>query len=515
MATRTKVKTRASNTGRRSNAAPADGAGPAAVAAVPPRLTVRHYCQGIGDSHLLTFPKPDGTAFRMLIDCGLHTIVKGGYDTIDLIAADIKTSIDGNPIDVLVVTHEHWDHVSGFLTAKEIFADIVFKDVWMPWTEKPGDPLADELDKHRQQALAALQQVSNKLAGSHGLSRHMQALRDGLGAMMGFYFGATGDKLRSARDAAAASAKTKPATYLEPGGVPLTIPGLPGMRIFVLGPPRDRAMLRLEERKSEMYQFGGRPGWGVERALSAGFAIEEGGDIDAWALETAPFADDHGHDLDAVLGGSGDDPIVKFVADHYSGNAPKLKSMEDETYLADQDWRRIDADWMGIAADLAMQLDQGVNNTSLVLAFEFTDTKRVVLFPGDAQIGNWLSWQSVIWEETGVTAADLLARTVYLKVAHHGSHNATPNHVGLELMTSPDLSAFIPVNEEDAKKAGWHEMPFGTILSTLALKTAGRVIRADDAWISIKGGRPAFAVPAGSIQDLRNEGDGWVELDLF
>lgn len=460
------------------------------------------------------FSKPDGSVFRMLIDCGLHTIVKGGTTTVDRIAADIKKVINGNPIDVLVVTHEHWDHVSGFLTAKEIFADIVFNEVWMPWTEKPGDPLADELDKHRQQALVALQQVANRLSGSPDLSRHMSGLRDGLNSMMGFYFGATGDKLRSARNAAAAMAKTQPPTYLEPGGKPLTVPGLPGVRIFVLGPPRDRAMLRLEERKAEMYQFGSRPGWGAERALSASFALDGDGDIDAWALETAPFADDHGHDLGAVLGGSGDAAIVKFVADYYSGNAPKRTSVEDETYLANQDWRRIDADWMGIAADLAMQLDQGVNNTSLVLAFEFTDTKRVVLFPGDAQIGNWLSWQSLTWEDPEVTAANILARTVYLKVAHHGSHNATPSHVGLELMTSPDLSAFIPVNEEDAKKAQWHEMPFGTILSTLALKTAGRVIRADDAWIAIKGGRPSFPVPSGSINDLRNEGEGWVELDL-
>lgn len=54
------------------------GAAAVAPAASAPRLTVRHYCQGIGDSHLLTFPRPNGTAFRILIDCGLHPIVKGG-----------------------------------------------------------------------------------------------------------------------------------------------------------------------------------------------------------------------------------------------------------------------------------------------------------------------------------------------------------------------------------------------------------------------------------------------------
>jgi hypothetical protein len=46
----------------------------------------------------------------------------------------------------------------------------------------------------------------------------------------------------------------------------------------------------------------------------------------------------------------------------------------------DVSWRRIDSDWLGVSADLAMQLDSRTNNTSLALAFEFTDTGRVLLF---------------------------------------------------------------------------------------------------------------------------------------
>ena len=44
-------------------------------------VTVRHYCQGIGDCHLLRFPKAEGGDFWMLIDCGVHSSVKGGNDT--------------------------------------------------------------------------------------------------------------------------------------------------------------------------------------------------------------------------------------------------------------------------------------------------------------------------------------------------------------------------------------------------------------------------------------------------
>lgn len=192
--------------------------------------------------------------------------------------------------------------------------------------------------------------------------------------------------------------------------------------------------------------------------------------------------------------------------------------------LTDQSWRRIDADWMAIAADLAMQLDRGINNTSLVLAFEAIDTGRVFLFPGDAQVGNWLSWQVAKWPvgQASVEATNLMARTVYLKVAHHGSQNATPEKRGLDLMESADLSAFIPTNQKDALRVRWGEMPYHAILTKLAGKTHGRVIRADDEWIGRKNGKPGFACPSGSILAVRNagrvparnEGGLRVELDL-
>lgn len=152
------------------------------------------------------------------------------------------------------------------------------------------------------------------------------------------------------------------------------------------------------------------------------------------------------------------------------------------------------------------------------------DTGRVFLFPGDAQIGNWLSWKDAKWTigQTEVSAADLMARTVYLKVSHHGSENATPDRNGLGLMTNPDLSAFIPTNKEDAVKVRWHAMPYDAIVHALSTRTSGRVIRADDAWLATANGRPDFACPSGSILAVRScardpkRGPGglWVEVDL-
>jgi hypothetical protein len=182
----------------------------------------------------------------------------------------------------------------------------------------------------------------------------------------------------------------------------------------------------------------------------------------------------------------------------------------------DQSWRRIDHDWLGVSADLAIQLDYRTNNSSLVLAFEFLDTKRVMLFVGDAQVGNWLSWKNVSWANDDTTVSDLLARTIFYKVGHHGSRNATLKQRGLELMTSPDLSAFIPTNEKDALKVKWGEMPSRPILEDLEKRTSQRVIRADDSWIAQAGGNPDFSAPSGSILAFRHDQKNglWVELDI-
>src|SRR5262245_56786590 len=55
------------------------------------KATIRHYCQGIGDCHLIRFTKDNGEDFWMLIDCGVHTAVTGGVNKIDAIVDDIRS----------------------------------------------------------------------------------------------------------------------------------------------------------------------------------------------------------------------------------------------------------------------------------------------------------------------------------------------------------------------------------------------------------------------------------------
>jgi len=54
-----------------------------------------------------------------------------------------------------------------------------------------------------------------------------------------------------------------------------------------------------------------------------------------------------------------------------------------------------------------------------------------------------------------VSTKELLARTVFYKVGHHGSGNATLR-AGLEAMTSEDLVAAIPTQKpENISRAAW------------------------------------------------------------
>jgi hypothetical protein len=166
---------------------------------------------------------------------------------------------------------------------------------------------------------------------------------------------------------------------------------------------------------------------------------------------------------------------------------------------SNQAWRNIDHAWLGAAGSLALRLDSDTNNTSLALAFELQPGGNVLLFPGDAQVGNWLSWHDQDYPtvaaskardpasgDTKVSARNLLARTVLYKVGHHASHNATLDKLGLALMTHPDLVAMIPVVEAEARRKkngkavhrGW-DMPFPLLLDRLMKQTSGRVLRGD------------------------------------
>jgi hypothetical protein len=489
----------------------------AAAAAVAPAGTVRirFYCQGIGDCHLLRFERPQGP-FWMLIDCGIHSSVPNGTQKIRDIVDDILSLT--KRLDVIVLTHEHWDHNSGFFSARDKFKQFEVGEIWLGWTENASDPQALELDKFKGEALKALQGASQRLDRTQGLTSYLASVQQGLQAVLGFNFGAKGEKVRSARDAAIALAPSN-VRFLEPKSVPFELPVASKIRVYVLGPPRDKAMLAVTDRASEMYGLTGLSMAPIVSALKNSFSVSEGSDQfsdDA----TAPFDSNEGFVLSELLGAPADTASQSTTETSDGSSRERTAMLIHGCYAGkatDQDWRRIDHDWLGVSADLAIQIDKHTNNSSLVLAFEFLETGRVMLFVGDAQVGNWLSWKVAEWKlgDKTISGHDLLARTVFYKVGHHGSHNATLKQNGLELMTSADLSAFIPTNKIDAKRVGWGEMPFEPLLVNLKVKAHERVIRADDPWLKQAASQPTFA--AGSIKRVQPDPTGnglWVELDI-
>ena len=159
-----------------------------------------------------------------------------------------------------------------------------------------------------------------------------------------------------------------------------------------------------------------------------------------------------------------------------------------ESYFADlHHWRSIDLDWLGAAEAMALRADHLTNNTSLVLAFELPGEHNVLLFAGDAQVGNWLSWDDIqMWSPVdGVQPSqakpdigDLLRRTVFYKVGHHGSHNATLKAKGLERMRDDGkLTAFVPVSTPVAHQLKhWEHMPLEALIASMSTRTKGRVV---------------------------------------
>ncbi|WP_024569445.1 MBL fold metallo-hydrolase [Cupriavidus metallidurans] len=123
------------------------------------RATVRTYRHGLGDCHLVSLHRADGQPYYILIDCG---VILGTPDAKAKMTSVIENVRDetSNHIDLLVATHEHWDHLSGFVQAADAFSGLSVDHVWMAWTENPADPDAMKLLADRQHALAMLRDAS-------------------------------------------------------------------------------------------------------------------------------------------------------------------------------------------------------------------------------------------------------------------------------------------------------------------------------------------------------------------
>jgi hypothetical protein len=413
------------------------------------RAKIRMYRQGLGDCFLISLPRSDSDRpYTVLIDCGVILGTADASTKMTEVVENIIAATQGE-IDLLLATHEHWDHVSGFVQAKNAFDKLKVHEVWLGWTENRNDPLTQKLKAQRDAALASLRLGLSRLqlAGDEPAAEAVE-----LGGLLEFFGAAKGasteDALANVREM---SSKLR---FCLPSDAPVEPSGT-GARFYVLGPPHDEKLLRKinpSARDKETY------GLAVD-----GFQLFMAG------AGTALDSNDRGRPFDGQY-------EIPF------SYAKEMAFFQDQYWTpadATDNWRLIDSDWLGGSTELALQLDSLTNNTSLVLAIELADGD-VLLFAADAQVGNWLSWQGLEWEVGGkkVTGPDLLKRAIFYKVGHHGSHNATLRDQGLEQMEKLRV-AMIPVDQAMAKKKHWDHMPLDELVAALNEKAKGLVLRVD------------------------------------
>ena len=434
------------------------------------KVRVRMYRKWLGDCFLLTFRNGDNTN-HVMIDCGALVGTPQGKDKVNQAVDEIAAETGGN-LAALVVTHEHWDHVSGFSDAIDGFKKFSnIGAVWAAWTEDPNQTVAQENKRLR---IAAVQ--SALVAWNASADQDDQQRGEAVCGLMEFLAPGGLAAFSESTDAAMhAALDLGPRKLLSPGDI---VDDIPGLRVYVLGPPKNIQALH------KMIGTVGKDMYGTalvdaQIATINAFAA-------AAACQTDPTAMDHYVPFEPYL--------------HWDENTWSNTFKELADSYKTEPKRRIDADWLNSAAELALQLDSYTNNTSLVLAFELTDSREVLLFVGDAQMGNWQSWANVHFEDANVSTTDLLERTIFYKVGHHGSHNATLKDGGLELMSSPKLVAAIPVDEAFARNSKHWDMPADALLKAIQEKTRGRILRGDSDF-------PAGAPKPDALSD-----QGWAEF---
>jgi hypothetical protein len=465
-------------------------------------VKVRMYRHGFGDCFLISFFHKSKRVRSMLVDCGIKHNTSSDDVPIKDVIDDLKkvltpTGGDKPVIDVLVATHEHWDHVAFFHPTAKLFNEFEIGETWLAWTEDPDDQEAKTINSRLREGAAALHVAALHLKSAEAeenarftgfrLGADIAAARDifnvTLDGVLGFYGATVQSKSETSpsgikyKENGKISVDTEDAmshivALGKKGGIRYLKPGtkvdkrvLPsGVNVYVLGPPRSGII-----NKSKPSSGAAKETYlGIDDSGLSGF-------IDG-LLEMAASA----NTKSPTMGTETEGPFGR------DAGIPREKALNDpyfkKTYFATEEkYRQIDYAWLDVAGQFALQLDGAINNTSLVLAIELEGSGKVLLFPGDAQVGSWLSWHDHKWKvkrgdktET-ITAKELLKNTVLYKVSHHGSHNATLEANGLELMTHPDLVAMIPEKEKS-----YNGILYQPLLDRLKQACKGRVLVSKD-----------------------------------
>jgi hypothetical protein len=449
----------------------------------PSKITLRSYQVGFGDCFLLIFEYPDQSEKFVLIDFGTTGLPDNfPDDQMFLVARNIMHRCKGK-LDVVVATHRHQDHISGFDpdgakkeitlpdgSVKEMSTGEIIKAcrpemVIQPWTEAPDlDEDAREPAKTEETAGGAAKNLLNveeiqaqhdaeglngrklftanlrnmhKVAhivvqeavrlgrkatpeGGLGFVQPLNEQMKGLLTVMGENNIKNAGAVKNLREMS-----PNPPQYVHYGkNIEALAEILPGVRIEILGPPTVEQYDKvLKQRSKDNDEF-----W-MLRALNLHY----------WQLQaetSALTAEQNDNQND-----SPDQPFPQAPTfDHFSPSHTRWFIRRMREARAEQ--------LLGIVRIL----DKSMNNTSLIMLFVVDD--KTLLFPGDAQIENWeyvLKYErkDKAEEQERQTLLELLKATNVYKVGHHGSRNATPRTLWKSFLKKAAANA----SEQDIKKS--------------------------------------------------------------
>lgn len=362
------------------------------MTASPISATLFAYQVGFGDCFLLRLSYDDGTRRHLLIDFGTVALpTDAPRDQMKRIANDIAVKCaepgGSGALDVVVATHRHQDHISGFATRADgkgtgdIIAGLNPGVVIQPWTEAPEAPLDWEgppdsapgpAFRRHVRTFKAIEQTARSALRFVDNAEKAKAISPALATRMRFIGEDNLSNLSAVKNLQKMGQRRE---YVFHGCALDLSAELPGVTVDVLGPPTlrqtDTIKSQVARHKTEFWQLAAR-------------------------------RMDHAADLD-------DGAALFPDAPAYSG-----KRMPVEYRWLQH---RIDETSAECALSLVRALDDEMNNTSVILVLRAG--KRTLLFPGDAQWENWaFALQSPL--------AALLDDVDLYKVGHHGSLNATP-----------------------------------------------------------------------------------------
>ena len=227
---------------------------------------VRMYRQGLGDCFLVSLPGSSGSPFHLLLDCGVHAGTPREVDVMNRVAHDIVAT-SGGRIDVVVASHDHWDHVSGFVQASSVFDRIEIGEVWLNWAEDPADVQAQALRRNRDRDLRGLRVMANRLKDPARKAKKSAA--DRLKIPLSFFGPESGAGPRDALDYLKDHRSRPRVRYRRPGGSAVALTGSAGSIAYILGPSPERAP-DTQGPSASLSLFAASGGLPVEDAETAG-----------------------------------------------------------------------------------------------------------------------------------------------------------------------------------------------------------------------------------------------------